>query len=107
MPEQPDPRSGPYYVTVRSSRGTILAAGPFRRHSRALGLVTACRMLIGHRAELDPWCEYGYGTCRWIDASAPPVGALNDFLHVAPDYVGPTRPAQRLGAGVLARLAAL
>lgn len=88
-----DLRSGAYYVTVRRGASTIYALGPFRRHSRALGLVDAVRLAV-LRAGLDPWAEYGYGTANVRPRpggrrrSYLPAGELNELLHVGPDWKG-------------------
>jgi hypothetical protein len=85
MTQLPDGRTGAYYVSVRRQDGaTLLALGPFRRHRRALSLVDAARLHIA-RAGLDPWAEYGYGTCRLTLRSGLPVGRLNAALHVGVD----------------------
>lgn len=100
MTQAPDHQAGAYYVSIRDEGGrrTILALGPFTRHARALGLVDAVRLRI-HRAELDPWCSFGYGTCRLPPEAAPmPVGAYNDVFHVGPDWKGPLRTD--LGASI-------
>lgn len=97
-----------YYVSVRAQGGrgaAILALGPFADHGRALGLVESVRMLIGFRAELDPWAEFGYGTCS-TPAHLAQEGALNAFLNIGPDPRFPSiRPAQRLGDAIRTRLA--
>lgn len=93
-----------FYVTVRGSRGqTIYALGPFARHSRALGLVEAVRRAIT-RAELDPWCEFGYGTASMPASSSCPRGALCDAFSVGPDM--PHGATQRLAPAVLDRIRA-
>lgn len=77
-----DGRQGDYYVSVRRRDGaTVLAAGPFRRHRRALGLVGAVRRLVD-RHNLDPWREYTYGTCRLPLARPARPGKFNTHLHL-------------------------
>jgi hypothetical protein len=73
-------------------------------HRRALGLVTCVRMLIGFRAGLDRWCEYGYGTCS-LPVHEAREGALNALLGIGADRVAPNIGApQLLPAPVMARL---
>lgn len=97
-------RSSAFYVTIVNGAQTIYALGPFRTHRRALGLVDAVRHLV-RRAELDPWCEYGYGTARVAIGESLPRGAMNELLHVGPcPGTRPMRRAQVLPTAVLARL---
>jgi hypothetical protein len=109
MTQLPDHRHGAYYVTVRNGRGAatgahMLALGPFKRHSRALGLVTMLRLAIS-RADLDPYHAHAYGTCRAPLGSDLVDGCLNRAFHVASDLRLPLKPAQRINPAILDRLA--
>lgn len=107
MNQLPDYQPGAYYVSIIKGPQTILALGPFTRHARALGLVDSVRLRV-HRAKLDPWAEFGYGTRRLPPAAAPmPLGQFNDVFYVGPDWRGPIdakplRPhAERVNARLL------
>lgn len=73
-----------FYVTIRKGTQTIYALGPFKHHRRALGLVRFVRLAIS-RADLDPWCEFGYGTASLQVSLKLPAGALNEIAHVGAD----------------------
>jgi hypothetical protein len=92
-----------YYVSVRDERGrTILALGPFAHHRRALGLVDAVRLRI-MRAGLDPWAEFGYGTCSLPVGRELAAGAMTDAFHAGPDMAHVD--GYRMPAPILAKLA--
>jgi hypothetical protein len=92
-----------HYVSVRDNSGrTILALGPFAHHRRALGLVDAVRLRI-MRAGLDPWCEFGYGTCSMPARPDVPGGAMTAAIPAGPDMAHVD--GQKLPAPILAKLA--
>lgn len=76
--DNPDPRPGPYYVSVTRDRRYALALGPFETHAGALEWVDAVRRLA-HELEPRTWFD-GFGTCRLddVDAADAPAGRLND-----------------------------
>jgi hypothetical protein len=94
-----------FYVTIRNGHGqTIFALGPFRRHRRALGLTDLVRLRV-LRADLDRWCDYGYGTSSMPIRADLPVGVFNDALNIGPDPGLRTGRAQRVPQEIIDRLA--
>jgi hypothetical protein len=102
-----DYKPGAYYVTVRDSAGpeakTVLALGPFRRHRRALGLVTTVRRRFS-RAGLDNYHSFAYGTSRAELRDGLEEGAFNEVFHVATDIKRPTSEPHVFGAGIYTAL---
>lgn len=110
--QRPDQRErSVYYVTIRNGGGNsggktgqhMLALGPFKRHRRALGLVTMLRLAIG-RADLDQYHAHGYGTARSPVGSDLVDGCLNAAFNVASDVRLPLAPAQRINPAIIDRL---
>lgn len=64
--QQPDPRDGLYYVTVRRDDGEWrILRGPFLTHVAALAALPWARR---RACELDPKAHwYSYGTARSLD----------------------------------------
>lgn len=107
--QTPDHRPGAYYVTIRSGEGKstgqhMLALGPFRRHKRALGLVTMLRLACS-RANLDRYHAHAYGTARSPLGSDLQEGCLNAAFDIGPDVRLPLAPAQRINPAIIDRLA--
>lgn len=69
-----------YFVSCISGRRVAYLAGPFPEHQQALDMVDAAK---AKAMEIDPFLSFAYfGTCRWKDQSAAPVGKLNAALGV-------------------------
>ncbi len=79
--QEPDPRPGRYYVTVRDGKQVGYLLGPFARHVDALVCVDTARKLA---IAGDPKAHfYGFGTARLADDVAEadaPVGVFNEAL---------------------------
>lgn len=78
--QQPDPRTGNYYVSVIDGARVARLAGPWPTHREALDQVPAVR---AKACEIDPrghW--YAFGTCRLPDDDSVPIraGSLNSHF---------------------------
>lgn len=68
--QEPDPRPGNYYVSVKDGARVSFLAGPYPRHQQALDLVEAVRAKAN---DINSWAAfYSFGTLRTKDDYSTP-----------------------------------
>ena len=83
--QQPDTKSGCYYVSAVYNGRKALLLGPFvNNHAKALEMVDAAREKVYELDSRAPW--YAYGTCRTEPDYHQP-GKLNHLLGVQTEIV--------------------